>query len=64
MQDAGKVLTALVDKPNIDQAATLAKVDEILAMEREVKRAQLTLLIKIKNTLTPAQQAKLETYRK
>jgi Spy/CpxP family protein refolding chaperone len=29
-----------------------------------VKRAQLTLLIRIKNTLTPEQQEKLDQYRK
>lgn len=64
MQDAAKQVVALLDRTSIDQAATLAKVDEILGMEREIKRAQLTLLIQIKNTLTPEQQAKLEQYRK
>jgi Spy/CpxP family protein refolding chaperone len=63
MQDAAKKLAALLGKPSVDQAAALAQVDEVLNLEREVKRAQLTLLIRIKNTLTSEQQGKLEQYR-
>jgi Spy/CpxP family protein refolding chaperone len=64
MQDAAGRLAALLGKPSVDQAAALAQVDEVLNLEREVKRAQLTLLIRIKNTLTPEQQGKLDQYRK
>lgn len=63
MQDAAKQLAALLGKPSVDQTAALAQVDEVLNLEREVKRAQLTLLIRIKNTLTAEQQGKLEQYR-
>jgi Spy/CpxP family protein refolding chaperone len=34
-----------------------------LATEREIKRAQVTLLVRIKNKLTPEQQAKLVEIR-
>ena len=64
MQDAAAQLAALLGKPSVDQAAALAQVDEVLNLEREVKRAQLTLLIRIKNTLTAEQQGKLDQYRK
>jgi Spy/CpxP family protein refolding chaperone len=64
MQDAAGKLAGLLGKPSIDEAAALAQVDEVLNLEREVKRAQLTLLIRIKNTLTAEQQGKLEQYRK
>ena len=63
MQDAARQLAALLGKPSVDQTAALTQVDEVLNLEREVKRAQLTLLIRIKNTLTPEQQGKLEQYR-
>jgi Spy/CpxP family protein refolding chaperone len=43
----------------VDEAGALAQVDKVLGMEREVKRAQISLLIEIKNLLTPAQQQKL-----
>ena len=56
--EAGK-LAQLLSLPRVDEAATLAQVDKVLGMEREVKRAQISLLIQIKNLLTPAQQQKL-----
>jgi Spy/CpxP family protein refolding chaperone len=56
--EAGK-LAQLLRLPRIDEAAALAQVDKVLAMEREVKRAQISLLIEIKNLLTPEQQQKL-----
>jgi Spy/CpxP family protein refolding chaperone len=56
--EAGK-LAQLMRAPKIDEAAALAQVDKVLDMEREVKKAQLSLLIRIKNLLTPAQQQKL-----
>lgn len=64
MQESAARLATLLGKPSIDQAAALAQVDEVLGLEREVKRAQLTLLILLKNTLTPEQQGKLEQLRR
>ena len=63
MQDQAQRLAALLDKPAVDQAAALAQVDEVLGVEREVKRAHMTLLIQIKNTLSAEQQAKLAAAR-
>lgn len=63
MQDQAQRLAALLDKPTVDQAAALAQVDEVLGVEREVKRAHMTLLIEIKNTLSAEQQAKLTAAR-
>lgn len=63
MQEQSQRLAALLDKPSVDQAAALAQVDELLSLEREVKRAHMTLLIQIKNTLTPDQQARLAAAR-
>jgi Spy/CpxP family protein refolding chaperone len=47
----------------VDEAQALEQVDRILTLEREVKRAQMGLMVKIKNTLTPAQQARLQALR-
>lgn len=63
MQEETQRLAELIEKPAVDQAAALAQVDKVLAVEREVKRAHLGLLIQIKNTLTPEQQAKLAAAR-
>ncbi|HZH81239.1 MAG TPA: periplasmic heavy metal sensor [Gemmatimonadales bacterium] len=63
MQDQAQRLTSLLDRPVVDQAAALAQVDDVLGVEREVKRAHITLLIQIKNTLSAEQQAKLVAAR-
>src|SRR6266481_4021615 len=41
----------------------LAQLEKLLAAEREVKREQVTLLVRIKNKLTPEQQGKLAELR-
>lgn len=63
MQEQSQRLATLLDKPAVDLAAALAQVDEVLGVEREVKRAHITLLIQIKNTLSADQQAKLAAAR-
>jgi Spy/CpxP family protein refolding chaperone len=47
----------------LDETAMLAQVDRILAVERDMKRRQLQLLIRIRNALTREQQEKLARYR-
>jgi Spy/CpxP family protein refolding chaperone len=47
----------------IDEGQALEQVDRILSLEREMKRAQMTLLVRIKNALTPEQQMKLMQLR-
>jgi Spy/CpxP family protein refolding chaperone len=47
----------------VDETAVLDEVDRILNLEREIKRAQVGLMVRIKNTLTPQQQAKLAEFR-
>lgn len=63
MQEQSQRLASLLEKPAVDQTAALAQVDEVLGVEREVKRAHITLLIQIKNTLSAEQQAKLAAAR-
>jgi Spy/CpxP family protein refolding chaperone len=59
----GEQLGRLLRGARIDEARVLEQVDRILSLERELKRAQIALLVRIKNTLTPAQQAKLAEIR-
>jgi len=56
-------LASLLEKAGRRSGAALAQVDEVLSVEREVKRAHITLLINIKNTLSAEQQAKLAAAR-
>jgi Spy/CpxP family protein refolding chaperone len=60
--EAGKLVQLLKARP-VDENAVLAQVDQVLNREREIKKAQISLLIRIKNLLTDAQQNKLMELR-
>ena len=63
MQDEAQKLSELVQQPTVKEADALAQVDRVLAVEREIKRAHITMLIRVKNTLTREQQTTLTTLR-
>ena len=44
----------------VDETRALAQVDQILQLEREVKRTHVALLVRIHNLLTPEQREKLK----
>lgn len=57
-------LERLVQPASTEEVRVLEQVDRVLALERETKRAQVSLLLRIKNTLSAQQQAKLTELRK
>src|ERR1700739_4234443 len=59
LQDEMEKMISLVKQPHPDEQQVLAQLDKVLSAEREVKREQITLLVRIKNKLTPKQQTKL-----
>jgi Spy/CpxP family protein refolding chaperone len=60
MQDEMESMVTLMKGATIDEQRALAQLDKVLNIEREVKRTQLGLSIRIKNKLTPEQQGKLQ----
>ena len=56
-------LQALLQPASVDEAKVLEEVDRVLTIERDVKRTQLSLMIKIKNLLTQQQQNRLTSLR-
>ncbi|HEY6146164.1 MAG TPA: periplasmic heavy metal sensor [Thermoanaerobaculia bacterium] len=50
----------LVSEKKVDESKVLGQLDRVLALEKDIKRTQIALLVRIKNALTPAQQAKLD----
>lgn len=52
-------LRKLVEPASVDEAAVLAQLDRVLALEREIKRAQVGMLVRIKNLLRPEQLHRL-----
>ncbi|MBI1750431.1 MAG: periplasmic heavy metal sensor [Acidobacteria bacterium] len=63
LQDAMETLASLLQQNLVDEQKVMAQLDKVLPIEREIKRAQLTLMIRIKNKLTPEQQEKLRQLR-
>src|SRR5262245_11039941 len=59
LQGEVEKLAALVKQDQADEAQTLTQLDKVLSLEREIKRAHIGLLVRIKNKLTPEQQARL-----
>jgi Spy/CpxP family protein refolding chaperone len=48
----------------VDESRVLGQADRILALEKEIKKTHLTLLVRVKNLLTREQQAKLSEIRR
>lgn len=61
--ESGKMVRLLQEKP-VDEARVLDEVDRILGLEKQIKKLQVSLLVRIKNILTPAQQARLTEIQK
>ncbi len=64
LQNEMETMASLVKQGRINEQRTLTQLDKIVGLEREIKRTQLALLIRVKNSLTPEQQAKLQTLRR
>jgi len=60
---AGEKLRSSLARNPVDESSVLQQIDEMLAFEREVKRAQITLLVRVKNLLTPEQRSALDKVR-
>ena len=56
-------LIGLLKQSKADEAQVAAQLDKVLASEREIKRAQISLLVRIKNDLTEEQQHRLRALR-
>lgn len=64
MQGESQKLVQLLQARPVDEAAVLAQADRVMALEREVKRVQLSLLVRLKNLLNEDQQRKLAELRR
>jgi Spy/CpxP family protein refolding chaperone len=59
MEDEMEAMQKLTKASTVDEQKVLAELDKILNIEREIKRTQLQLSVRIKNKLTEEQQTKL-----
>lgn len=63
LQQAMQTMVSLIGQSRVDEAQVLSQLDKVLSVEREIKRTQIGLMIRIKNVLTPEQQARLRQMR-
>jgi len=64
LQEASEGLQHLLQERPVNESKSLAAADQVMSLERTIKRAQLTLLIHLKNLLTPAQLTKMAEIQK
>lgn len=62
-ESESKKLTDMLAAPTVDEKAVSAQADKVMNLELQMKKTHLALLIRIKNVLTPEQQAKLKELR-
>lgn len=63
LQDAVEKLGSMLKPNSVDEQAVLGQLDKLLSIEREIKRTQIALMVRLKNKLTPEQQARLRELR-
>jgi Spy/CpxP family protein refolding chaperone len=63
LQAAAEELSKTLDGAHLDEARVLAQADKVMNLERDVKKAHLGLLVRIRNLLTEGQRAKLADLR-
>jgi len=63
LQDAMEILVSQLKQTPADEQRVLGQLEKVLAAEREIKRTQMSLMIRIKNKLTPEQQVRLRELR-
>jgi Spy/CpxP family protein refolding chaperone len=64
LQENTSRMTQLLQQMPLDEGKVLEQADKIMTLERDIKRAHLTLLVRIKNALTADQIARLEAMRR
>jgi Spy/CpxP family protein refolding chaperone len=64
LQDAMEGLATVMKESSVNEQQALSQLDKILDTEREIKHLHIGLAIRIKNKLTPEQQAKLQAMKR
>lgn len=63
LQDAMESLHETMKANTVNEQMALSQLDKVLDSEREIKRMHMELAIRLKNKLTPDQQARLQRMR-
>jgi len=63
LKEAGETMAQMLQQTPIDEHRVLEQADKVMGLEHQIKTIQLTMLIRIKNALTPEQIAQLRQLR-
>ena len=63
ISEAGEQLRAALAGPRIDESKAASLADRLMSLESRIKKRHLALMIRVKNTLTEEQQARLKDLR-
>ena len=53
----------LLAASTVSETKVLEQLDKVLDQERHIKRVQITLMVRVKNTLTDTQKARLNSFK-
>ncbi len=57
IQSEMETMAGLLKQDRVDEKQALAQLDKVLNLEREMKKTQVTLMVRMKNQLSPDQQS-------
>jgi Spy/CpxP family protein refolding chaperone len=60
IQQEMETLSNLINQNIVDEKKVQEQLDKVLELEKQIKKRQITLMVRIKNKLTAEQQAKLK----
>jgi Spy/CpxP family protein refolding chaperone len=63
-KEAGDAMAEMLQQTPIDETRVLQQADKVMGLEREIKKIHLSMLIRIKNSLTRDQVAMLTQMRR
>jgi Spy/CpxP family protein refolding chaperone len=63
LKEASDTMVQLLQQTPVDEARVLEQADKVMGYERDIKKIHLSMLIRIKNSLTPEQIAQLRQLR-
>ncbi len=63
LKEATDTMAKLLQQSPLDEGKILEQADRMMSLEREIKRTHLSMLIHLRNLLTPEQQARLQPFR-
>lgn len=59
LQTEVETMAGLLKQERVDEQQVLAQLEKVLNLERDIKKTQITLMVRIKNKLSPEQQTML-----